>query len=234
MVAKQGEVDTAKEAWDNAQAALDNLPARGVTVDGESTVEVISLGAAQLAILGEGDVTVTADATDVAGNVSPTANASFTLDTITPDAPSIDSWATDTNITDDGVTSDNTLTLTVSGEPGGTPTLYVDGEAFGPGFTWTEDSEGVYTVATDELEHEFAGDLTVTVTDTAGNESAHSNAATVAVDTIAPAKPVIDSVVEDTNVTDDGVTFDNTLTLTVTGESGAALTLLQDLSLIHI
>ena len=85
---------------------------------------------------------------------------------------------------------------------------------------------GVYTVTTSELDHEFAGDLTVTVTDTAGNESAHSNAVTVSVDTVAPAKPVIDSVVEDTNVTDDGVTFDNTLTLTVMGESGAALTLL--------
>jgi hypothetical protein len=102
------------------------------------------------------------------------------------------------------------------------------GEAFGPGFTWTEDSAGVYTVSTDELEHEFAGDLTVTVTDTAGNESAHSDAVTVAVDMVAPAKPVIDSVVEDTNVTDDDVTSDNTLTLTVTGESGAVLTLLQD------
>ena len=135
--AKQVEVDTAKEAWDDAQAALDNLPARDVTVDGESTVEVISLDAAQLAILGEGDVSVTADATDDAGNVSPTANASFTLDTITPDAPSIDSWATDTNITDDGITSDNTLTLSVTGEPGGTPTLYVDGEVLtgGPSYS---------------------------------------------------------------------------------------------------
>ena len=38
-----------------------------------------------------------------------------------PDAPSIDSWATDTNITDDGVTYDNTLTVSVTGEPGGTP-----------------------------------------------------------------------------------------------------------------
>ena len=137
VVAKQGEVEAAKEAWDDAQAALDNLPARGVTVDGESTVEVISLSAAQLAILGEGDVTVTADATDDAGNVSPTVNASFTLDTITPDAPSIDSWATDTNITDDGITSDNTLTLSVTGEPGGTPTLYVDGEVLtgGPSYS---------------------------------------------------------------------------------------------------
>ena len=126
---KQLEVNTAQQAWDDAQAALENLATRSVTVDGESTVEVISLDAAQLAILGEGSVTVTADATDDAGNVSPTADASFTLDTIAPDAPSIDSWATDSGkLDDDGITSDNTLTLTVTGESGGTPTLYVDGE----------------------------------------------------------------------------------------------------------
>ena len=61
------------------------------------------------------------------------------------------------------------------------------GEASGPGFTWTEDSEGVYTVATDELEHGFAGDLTVTITDAAGNVSASSDAVTVAgIDLVAP------------------------------------------------
>ena len=54
------------------------------------------------------------------------------------------------------------------------------GEASGPGFTWTEDSEGVYTVTTDELDHGFAGDLTVTITDVAGNVSASSNAVVVA------------------------------------------------------
>ena len=95
-------------------------------------------------------------------------------------------------------------------------------------YTWTEDAPGAYTIITDELAHEFAGGLTATITDTAGNESDASNAVTVAVDTVAPAKPVIVSVVEDTNVTDDGVTKDNTLTLTVAGESGAVLTLFQD------
>ena len=209
---------------------------------GTGSAQVVGLGADDLVALGEGAVAVSSVATDPAGNTD-SDGTGFTLDTITPDAPSIDSWATDTNITDDGITSDNTLTLSVTGEPGGTPRLYVDGShlegaaqaitplLFDPeapepekgmvaitsigddaGYSWTEDAPGVYTVSTDELEHEFAGDLTVTVTDTAGNESAHSNAVAVAVDTVAPAKPVIDSVVEDTNVTDDGVTFDNTLT----------------------
>ena len=221
--------------------------------------------------LADGSLTVNATVTDIAGNTA-AASASFTLDTTAPEAPSIDSWSTDTNITDDGITSDNTLTLTVTGRHGdarakgvgdpiltaatsrrdhGTPRLYVDSahieaqadtdnyldgshlrlndpSAGGTGYSWTEDAPGVYTVATDELDHGFAGDLTVTITDTAGNESAHSNAVAVEIDTVAPAKPVIESVVEDTNITDDDITSDNTLTLTVAGESGATLTLLQD------
>ena len=181
--------------------------------------------------LGEGAVVVSSVATDPAGNTD-SDGTGFTLDTIFPDAPSIDSWATDTNITDDGVTYDNTLTVSVTGEPGGTPRLYVSGshiESDGSaGYSWTEDAPGAYTVVTDELAHEFAGGLTATITDTAGNESDPSNAVTVAVDTVAPAKPVIVSVVEDTTITDDGVTSDNTLTLTVAGESGAVLTLFQD------
>ena len=269
--AKQGEVDTASGVLATevtelaaAQGELDaadaEVAASIVTITGTGTgsAQVVGLDAADLVALGEGAVAVSSVATDPAGNTD-NDGTGFTLDTITPDAPSIASWATDTNITDDGITSDNILTLSVTGEPGGTPRLYVDGthlggaaeaitpllfdpEAPGPekgmvaitsqgdnaGYSWTEDAPGVYTVSTDELEHEFAGDLTVTVTDDAGNESAHSNSVTVAVDTVAPAKPVIDSVVEDTNVTDDGVTFDNTLTLTITGESGASLTLFQD------
>ena len=184
----------------------DNLPARGVTVDGESTVEVISLGAAQLAILGEGDVTVTADATDDAGNVSPTANASFTLDTITPDAPSIDSWATDTNITDDGITSDNTLTLSVTGEPGGTPRLYVDNahiEAQGDTDNYLDGTTG-YDVDLDA--------------ESAGNEISDSGTALVDVHTIpvndtgAAISVTVDAFVtnaDGTLIDEDSYDFDN-------------------------
>ena len=136
--AKQGEVDTASgvlatEVADlaAAQGELDAADAEVVasivtkTGTGTGSAQVVGLDAADLVALGEGAVAVSSVATDPAGN-NDSDGTGFTLDTITPDAPSIDSWATDTNITDDGITSDNTLTLSVTGEPGGTPRLYVD------------------------------------------------------------------------------------------------------------
>ena len=220
-----------------AQGALEaadaEVTASIVTITGTGTgsAQVVGLDSDDLIALGEGAVVVNSVATDPAGNTD-SDGTGFTLDTIVPDAPSIDSWATDTNITDDGVTYDNTLTVSVTGEPGGTPRLYVSGshvESDGSAdYTWTEDAPGAYTIITDELAHEFAGGLTATITDTAGNESDPSNAVTVEVDTVAPAKPVIVSVVDDTNIAGDGVTSEKTLTLTVAGESGAVLTLFQD------
>ena len=171
---------------------------------------------------------MTSSATDIAGNTSQGAAVSFNLDTVDPGQPVIDSWAEDTNINNDGVTYDDVLTLTVSGEPGGTPTVYLDGTTT-VASSFVDNNDGTYTVTTDPLANALAGDLQVTITDVAGNESALSGPVTVEIDTVAPAKPVIASVAEDTNVTDDGVTSDNTLTLTVkAGESGAVLTLFQD------
>ena len=241
---KQDEVDS---AWDTlqqestdlslAQGALEaadaEVTASVVTITGTGTgsAQVVGLDSDDLIALGEGPVVVNSVATDPAGNTD-SDGTGFTLDTIFPDAPSIDSWATDTNIADDGVTYDNTLTVSVTGEPGGTPRLYVSGshvESDGSAdYTWTEDAPGAYTIITDELAHEFAGGLTATITDTAGNESDPSNAVTVEVDTVAPAKPVIVSMVDDTNIAGDGVTKEEILTLTVAGESGAVLTLFQD------
>ena len=115
VTAKQTEVDDAKLAWDNAQTALDNLPARSVADDGESMVEVISLDEAQRAIH-EGSVIVTADATDVAGNVSPTASTSFTLDLTEPSDLSGMDLVNDTGINlagDDDLTNDPAVTTTL-------------------------------------------------------------------------------------------------------------------------
>ena len=114
LAAAQGELD----------AADAEVVASIVTITGTGTgsAQVVGLDAADLVALGEGAVAVSSVATDPAGNTD-SDGTDFTLDTITPDAPSISSWATDTNITDDGITSDNTLMLSVTGEPGGAPRL---------------------------------------------------------------------------------------------------------------
>ena len=62
--------------------------------------------------------------TDTAGNESPAAELSVTVDTAAPGAPSIDldndTWAMDQGDTaTDDITKDNVLTLTVTGEAGG-------------------------------------------------------------------------------------------------------------------
>ena len=211
------------------QTADGDVAAAMVTVTGTGTgsAQTVSLTTPQLDALGDGLVTVGSTATDVAGNQSSGTVVSFTLDRVNPAQPTIDSWAEDTNIGNDGVTHDDVLTLEVSGEAGGTPTVYLDGTTTVPS-SFSDHGDGTYTVTTGTLANGLAGNLQVTITDTAGNESALSASVSVSVDTAAPAKPAITSVTDDTNVANDGVTSDNTLTLAVTGESGATLTLFQD------
>ncbi len=60
------------------------------TVTGNSTTPVpVQLNATDLAVLGDGTITVTAVATDVAGNASPAGSITFTLDTNPPAAPAL-------------------------------------------------------------------------------------------------------------------------------------------------
>ena len=127
------DAQTAKSLADDAVADATVV----LSGTGTGNAETISLSGEHLEALGDGQVVIKSTATDIAGNTGQGALVSFNLDRVDPSAPSIDSWATDTNIPTDGVTSDNTLTLTVTGEPGGTPTLYVDGEVLtgGPSYS---------------------------------------------------------------------------------------------------
>ena len=133
---------------------------------------------------------MTSTATDVAGNQSHGESVSFNLDTVDPRQPSIDSWAEDTNIGSDGVTYDDVLTLNVSGEAGGTPTVYLDGTTV-VASSFVDNGDGTYVVTTDPLANGLAGNLQATITDVAGNESVLSGPVTVSIDTAASAKPVI-------------------------------------------
>ena len=185
---KQDEVDSAwgtlqQESTDLSlaqgalEAADEEVTASIVTITGTGTgsAQVVGLDSDDLIALGEGTVVVSSVATDPAGNAD-SDGTGFTLDTIVPDAPSIDSWATDTNITDDGVTYDNTLTVSVTGEreaPRGSTSAVHMSSLTARRITPGPRTRLALPIITDELAHEFAGGLTATITDTAGNESDH-------------------------------------------------------------
>ena len=68
-----------------------------------------------------------------------------------------------------------------------------------------------------------AHSLTATATDAAGNTGAASAALSVTIDTTAPAAPTIASFSTDSGTVGDGITNDNTLTLTGTAEANATV-----------
>ena len=67
-------------------------------------------GAYTTAVLANGSHSLTATATDVAGNVSSaSATLAVTVDTVAPVAPTIASFSTDSGVVGDHITNDNTL-----------------------------------------------------------------------------------------------------------------------------
>lgn len=142
----------------------------------------------QLAI---GQHTLTAKATDVAGNVgaiSTALNVSITSPTPTPpSAPSIVSFSNDTGKVGDGVTSDNTLKLDGTGAGNSKVTIYDGAQKLG---TVVSDSGGAWSFTTAALS-DGTHNLTATVTDAAGRTGSASAVTKVTVDTHAPDAPTL-------------------------------------------
>ncbi|MCK8067447.1 Ig-like domain-containing protein [Cobetia sp. 1CM21F] len=165
----------------------------------------------------EAGSTLTATATDAAGNES-AASAALDVpedaDVTAPNTPTIAS-ATDDVAADTGAlasgdsTNDPTPTLTGSAEAGSTVTITHNGEVVD---SVTADANGAwrYTPSTDltDGEHVFS----VTATDTAGNESAPSGEFTLTVDTTVPTSPAL-ALSSDTGTDDDGITSNGEVTV---------------------
>jgi hypothetical protein len=156
--------------------------------------------------LAQGSHTLTATATDAAGNVS-TASSSFTVieDTAAPSAPSISSVTDNAGtiqgtLSSEGYTDDNTLTLSGNAEAGATIKIYNNGTLVGSA---TADGSGNWTATTDALS-DGAASLTATATDAAGNVSGLSGPFTTNVDTLAPGTPSISTVTDDVPTLIDG------------------------------
>ncbi|MDP3515768.1 MAG: Ig-like domain-containing protein, partial [Pseudohongiella sp.] len=166
-------------------------------------------------------LTVTATATDIAGNVSSQGSDSATVDTTAPSAPSAPDLqaASDTGSSStDNITSDNTPTFTGSGGTSGdTVTLFANGTQVG---TAVVDGSGNWSITSSTLT-DGSYSITAKYTDPAGNQSAASTALTpVVIDTTAPSAPSAPDLqaASDTGSSDtDNITSDNTPTFTGSG-----------------
>ena len=119
----------------------------------------------------------------------------------------------------DGITNDNTLTLTGTAEANSTVKVYDGATLLG---TVTANGSGAWSYTTAALAN-GSHSLTATATDAAGNTSAASATLSVTVDTAAPGAPAIASFSTDSGTVGDGITNDNTLTLTGTAEANSTV-----------
>ena len=109
---------------------------------------------------------MTATATDAAGNTSAASAALVvTVDTAAPAAPAIASFSNDSGIVGDGITNDNTLTLTGTAEANSTVKVYDGATLLGSA---TANGSGAWSYTTAALT-DGAHSLTATATDAAGN-----------------------------------------------------------------
>lgn len=121
----------------------------------------------------DGATTVSATATDAAGNVGPAAAIAVTLDRVAPAAPSAAlDIASDSGIVGDGITNDTTPTLAGAAEAGTTLGLaYVDANGTARSESTTADADGAWRIT---IANAVAGNgatvpFSLTATDAAGN-----------------------------------------------------------------
>src|SRR6185503_7996937 len=150
-----------------------------------------------------------------------------TIDTVVPVSPTIASYSTDSNVVGDGITNDNTLTLTGTAEANATVKVFDGANLLG---SVSADAGGNWSYTTAALTN-GGHSLSATATDVAGNTSAASSVMNVTVDTVAPVVPTIASYSTDSNVAGDGITNDNTLTLTGTAEANATVKVFDGVNL---
>jgi len=157
----------------------------GLTAFG--TVVADSLGGWSLLSpsLAAGSHSLTAQATDLAGNSSTSTVLVVTIDTVAA-VPSLGlSAASDTGVTGDRMTNDSTPDFTGMTEAGGFVSLYEGSTLRG---TTTADGSGLWTITSSQMGN-GPHTLTARGTDAAGNTSALSSAVVITIDTVVPNAP---------------------------------------------
>ena len=176
-------------------------------------------GAITTAALANGAHSLTATATDAAGNTGVASTAlSVTIDTTAPAAPSIASFSPDTGTVGDGITSANVLTLTGTAEANSAVKVFDGATLLGSAVA---NGSGAWSFTTGTLSN-AAHSFTATATDAAGNAGVASSALAVTV-VAPPGVPVITSFSPDTGVVGDGITDPAILTLTGTAVANSTV-----------
>ena len=136
--------------------------------------------------LSDGGHSLTATATDAAGNTGVASTAlSVTIDTAAPVAPTITGFSNDSGVVGDNITNDTTLTLTGTAEAGATVKIY-DGATLLNSVTAS--GTGAWSYTTSALAN-GTHSLTATATDAAGNTSTGSSALSLTIETACAGRP---------------------------------------------
>jgi hypothetical protein len=179
----------------------------GTTQIGTATTNGSGVWGYTTGALATGSHSLTARATDAAGNTGAasaavTASIGGTTPTA-PAAPRIVSISNDSGIAGDGITNDSTLTLAGTAAAYGTVNVYDGTTQIG---TATANSSGAWSYTTTALA-DGNHSLTATVTNSSGQTSSASSATAVRVDTAAPTAPHITSYTPDGGATADSATL---------------------------
>ena len=202
----------------------------GSTTIGTATVSGGAWSITASTALSEGANSITAEQTDVAGNISiASAPLNVTLDTTAPAAPSApvlaalsDSGASAT----DNITSVSLPSFSGSGENGAIVTLLDGSTTIGTGTVFGS----TWSITAATALSEGANSITAKQTDVAGNISIASSPLSVTLDTMAPAAPSTPDLLA---LSDSGASSTDNITnvglpsFSGSGENGATVTLLD-------
>jgi hypothetical protein len=134
----------------------------GATLLGTATANGSGVWTYTTAALSNGAHSLTATATDAAGNVSTASSTTaITVDTVAPVAPTITSFSPDSGVVGDHITNVNTVTLTGAAEANSTVKIYDGATLLG---TATANGSGAWSYTTAALSN-GAHSLTATATD---------------------------------------------------------------------
>ncbi|MCU6161348.1 BapA prefix-like domain-containing protein [Enterobacter bugandensis] len=189
--------------------------------------------------LTEGAHSFTAQATDAAGNTSvSSASFSLTIDTVPPALPVLTSILDDvgnaaTPVANGGITNDAQPTLSGTAEAGSTVKIFDNGVQIGSVIA----TGGAWSYTPSPALGNGPHTLTFTATDATGNASAPTAGYTINVDTLAPAAPVISSVIDDVGsvigpVTGTNPTNDTRPALSGTAEANATVRIYDGITLV--